>query len=115
MGFPVGWTVPSESFVDDPPNDLLPRPIHILRRNAIGNAIAVPVLSRLILALLMALRMVPVAGTPRFPSGQTHNSLAHTFMTLRTTCWSKQNHSRRPSPNLRDPSTPSGEATRAPW
>ena len=48
MGFPMGWTVPSESFVDDPPNDLLPRPIHILRRNAIGNAIAVPVLSRLI-------------------------------------------------------------------
>ena len=45
MGFPVGWTTPSDSFVDEPPDGLPPRPTHILRRNAVGNAIAVPILA----------------------------------------------------------------------
>ncbi len=67
MGFPAGWTIPSDSFADDPPDSIPPRPTHILRRNAVGNAIAVPVLSRLILAMLMALKLVPAVGTPKFP------------------------------------------------
>ena len=67
MGFPVGWTNPATDFVDEPPHDIQARPTHILRRNAVGNAIAVPILSRLILAMLMALRMVPVTGEPKFP------------------------------------------------
>ncbi len=67
IGFPTGWTIPSDSFIDDPPDGIPPRPTHILRRNAVGNAIAVPILSRLILAMLMALKLVPAAGTPKFP------------------------------------------------
>ncbi len=67
MGFPIGRTLPETDFTDDPPKDLPERPTHILRRNAVGNAIAVPILSRLILAMLMALRMVPVAGELKFP------------------------------------------------
>ncbi len=108
MGFPVGWSTPSDSFIDAPPDGLLPRPTHILRRDTIGNAIAVPILSRLILALLMALRMVLVAGTPRFP--QWADPQLHTSMTSPTTYWSKPSRWPRPSPTLRMPSTTSGGA-----